>query len=120
VALTAPGGRRDEEMAHPGPGRRPGHTLAVVTLLVWFAAEDARQAALLDARVQAAEVRVYQTESRMFRLIQDGAPVEEVVQAYQENKEAWEELRALRGERYWRRRPWHRRVLGEVRFRTGW
>jgi hypothetical protein len=94
--------------------------LAVLALLVWLGVEDARQAALLDARVREAEGRVQQTASRIFRFVQDGGPEEEVVQAFHENIEAWEELQTLRAEQSQRPEPWYARLRQEVRRRTGW
>jgi hypothetical protein len=95
-------------------------TLAVVALLVWLAAEDAHQAALLDARVRAAEDRVAQTSRRSRQLVRDGAPEEEVVQACQEDIEALQEMKTLRTERWCRQQSWHARLAREARRRTGW
>jgi hypothetical protein len=82
--------------------------------------EDARQAALLDARVRDAENRVEQTLRRERRLIRDGAPGEQIIQAQLEEQEAWKELERLRTEQWRRRQPWHARLRQEVRRRTGW
>ena len=94
--------------------------LAVVALLVRFAAEDARQAALLDARVQDAENRFEGTLRRELRLFQDGAPAEQTRQAYRDANEACKELDRLRTEQWRRRQTWHARLRGEVKRRTGW
>jgi hypothetical protein len=97
-------------------------TLAVVVFLVWSAAEDARQAALLDARVRQAEDRVTQAHDRFGRLYQDKAPAEEVHQAEREWVWAEHELVHLRIERKQRQQEasWHARLLREVRRRAGW
>jgi hypothetical protein len=102
-------------------------TLAVVALLVWCVAKDARQAALLDARVQQAEDRVTQARDRYGRLRQDKAPAEEVRQAEREWVGAEAELDLLRFEREQRRREeerrhqsWPARLRQEVKRRTGW
>jgi hypothetical protein len=95
-------------------------TLAVVALLVWLAAEDAHQAALLDARIRAAEDRVARTSRRSRQLVRDGAPEEEVVQACQEDIEALQEMKTLRTERWRRRQTLPARLLAEIHRRTGW
>jgi hypothetical protein len=96
--------------------------LAVVAFLVWLGVEDARQAALLDARVREADFRVMQAHDRYGRLRQDKAPAEEVRQAEREWVGAENELVHLRFEREQRQRQqsWHARLLREVRRRTGW
>jgi hypothetical protein len=93
--------------------------LAVVALLVWFTVDDARQAALLNARVRDAENRFEETLRRELRLFQDGAPVEQTTQAYREANEACKELDRLRTEQWRRRQTWHARLLDEARRRTG-
>jgi hypothetical protein len=93
--------------------------LAVGAFLVWCVAKDARQSALLDARVRAADDRVEQALHRRGRLVRDGAPRREVAQAYQEEDEAWEEYQTLRTEQEQRQQPWHSRLREEVRRRTG-
>jgi hypothetical protein len=95
-------------------------TLAVVALLVGFAAEDARQAALLDARVRDAEERYMQTSDHTGGLHQNGAPLEELYQADWEEHEARMRLQALLDERDQRQQSWHARLRREVRRRTGW
>jgi hypothetical protein len=58
-------------------------------LLVWLGMEDAREAALLDARVQDAEDRFGQAFDRRCRLIRNGAPEWEIMQARVEEGHAW-------------------------------
>jgi hypothetical protein len=91
-----------------------------LVVVVWFAVQDARQAALLDARARDAENRVEQTLRRERRLIRDGAPSDQIMQAHLEEQDAWKELDRLRTEQSRRRQTWHARLLGEVRRRTGW
>ena len=95
-------------------------TLAVVALLVWLAAEDARQAALLDARVREAQERAWQASVRASQLDQDGAPAEEVRQAGVERQRALTELLEALIEKAERQQSWHVRLRREVRRRTGW
>jgi hypothetical protein len=71
-------------------------TLAVAAFLAWCVAEDARQAALLDARVRGAWERAVQASDRAGRLRQDKAPAEEVQQSEREWLEAELELVGLR------------------------
>jgi hypothetical protein len=95
-------------------------TLAVVALLVWLGAEDARQAALLDDRIEQEYARVNDLEDRELRLVTEGAPAEEVRQAARAIEEAEQDLVALQKERIRRHQTWHARLLREVRRRTGW
>jgi hypothetical protein len=95
-------------------------TLAVVALLVWFAAEDARQAALLDARIREAQERASQASVRVNQLDQDGAPAEELLQAVLERQQALEVATRLFYEQAQRQQSWHARLRQEVRRRTGW
>jgi hypothetical protein len=85
---------------------------------------NARQEALLGARLLEADSRARQTFDRVDQLRQDGAPAEEVHQAELEYQRAAVELLALRVEidierRRWQD-SWHARLLREVRRRTGW
>jgi hypothetical protein len=101
-------------------------TLAVVALLAWCVAEDARQAALLDARVREAEGRVRQAldqEERLRQVVKqgiilDGAQAEEVRQAELEYQRAGTELVLLRTEQRQRQRTWRARLCQEVRLLT--
>jgi hypothetical protein len=93
-------------------------TLAVVALLVWFAAEDARQADLLDARIQEAKFQDSQALDRVKVLINDGAPVEEVRQAELERSQAVEELLLLYAEQARRQQSWPALLREEVRRRA--
>jgi hypothetical protein len=95
-------------------------TLAVVAFLAWLAAEDARQAALLEAREREAKDRMEQALARDRRLRGEGAPTEEVLRADWEAGEAWEELLTLRDEQARRKQSWPARLRQEVRRRTGW
>jgi hypothetical protein len=97
-----------------------GAALAVVAILVWLGAEDARQAALLDAREREAEIRVARAFARVKVLAIDGAPAEEVGQADLEARRALAELAPLRAEQARRQESWHARLLREARRRTGW
>jgi hypothetical protein len=108
--------------------------LAVVALLGWFAAEDARQEALLDARIRDAKERgerAFDREERALdrfnRLVRDGAPAEEVgqaradiVAAHEEGQAARQEFQAALEEKLQRLDPWPAAVRYEVRRRTGW
>jgi hypothetical protein len=92
----------------------------VVALLVWFAAEEARQAALLDAREREAESRTMRAYHRTERLIQDEAPGEKINQAFQESSKASQEWASLRDEQERRKESWPARLRREVRSSTGW
>jgi cell division protein FtsB len=94
--------------------------LALVVVLAWFAAEDARQAALLDARIEQGYARVEELEDRQLRLVSEGAPAEEVSRAALAVLKAEQDVVALEKERHWRRQPWHARLRREVRRHTGW
>jgi hypothetical protein len=87
-------------------------------LLVRLAAEDARQAALLDARVREAENRFWM--SHVVRRASDGATAEELRHDQQEALEAMDEYFALRAEQAQRQQSWHARLRWEVKRRTGW
>jgi hypothetical protein len=93
--------------------------MLALNVVVWLAAEDARQAALLDAREQEVTDRLMQALSRQDRLDQDGEPTEEVRRANGEVQQASRELTSLWAEQAWRREPWHARLIREVRRRTG-
>jgi hypothetical protein len=100
-------------------------TLAVVALLVWCVAEDARQAALLDARVREADFRAMQAFDRVIVCRRwysraHTTSAEEVHQAELEYQRASTELDSLKVERARRQQSWHARLLHEVRRRTGW
>jgi hypothetical protein len=88
-----------------------------LVLVVGFAAEDARQAGLLDTRIEQGCTRVEELEDRQLRLVTEGAPADEVNQAARAVAEAEKDLVALDKER---RQSWHARLLREVRRRTGW
>jgi hypothetical protein len=94
--------------------------LAVVALLVWSGVEDARQAALLDARFQHAQSRALNLDGRLERLRQDRAPAWEVEEAERDSHEAWKEAVTLAREEWRREESWHARLLAEVQRRTGW
>jgi hypothetical protein len=89
-------------------------------LLVWFAVEDARQEAALDARIRDTGGWVVQAEAREERLRRDEAPAEEVRRAARESEEAWEEAFAVDRERRRRAESWYGQLRQEVRHRTGW
>jgi flagellar basal body-associated protein FliL len=89
-------------------------------LVAWFAVEDERQAAHLNARVHEAYDRTDRLQDRTTRLVHRGAPTDEVVQARLEAQEADNELRALLAEQGQREQSWPARVRQEVRRRTGW
>jgi hypothetical protein len=89
-----------------------------LALVVGLGAGDAWQAARLEARTRDAEERVRQTSDRSHRLHQNGAPLEELFQADQEDREARMRLQALREEQPWG--SWRDRLPREVRRRTGW
>jgi hypothetical protein len=93
---------------------------ALVALLVWSGVEDARQGALLDARIEEAEARVRRLEDRKHAILLDGAPAGEVAPAYIDEVRARAELATLRQEQERRRQPWHARLVREIRRRTGW
>jgi hypothetical protein len=93
---------------------------ALVALLVGLAAEDARQAALLDDRIEQGYARVDKLADRQLRLVTEGAPAEEVHQAALAIEEAEQDLLDLQKERHRRRQTWHARLLREARRRTGW
>jgi hypothetical protein len=97
-----------------------GAGLAMVALLVWLGVEDARQAALLDAREREAEIRFARATDRLKCLVGDGAPAEEVRQADLEVYRAWGEQEMLINKQEQRWQSWHARLLAEVRRRTGW
>jgi hypothetical protein len=97
-------------------------TLAVcvglgLALVVGLGVDDAWQAARLEARTRDAEEWARQTSERSRLLHQNGAPLEELFQADQEEREARVRLQALREKQPWE--SWHARLLGEVRRRTG-
>jgi hypothetical protein len=92
----------------------------MVALLAWFAAEDARQAALLDARVGEARERAEQALDLMNQLEQNRAPAAEVRRADEEYREALTEIKSLSVERARRQQSWPARLLREARRRTGW
>jgi uncharacterized protein YdbL (DUF1318 family) len=94
--------------------------LALVALLVWLGVEDARQAALLEARTKQGHGRVGELAERYYRLVREGAPSDEVYQAVLAIEEAQQDLEVLETERYRRQQSWHARLLREVRRRTGW
>jgi hypothetical protein len=94
--------------------------LALLALLVWLAVDDARQAALLDARIRQVQERALQASARVNQLPQDGAPAEEVLPPFEERQRALTELLELHVEQAERRQSWHARLLAEVRRRTGW
>jgi hypothetical protein len=79
--------------------------LVVAALLVWFGVEDARQAALLDGRIEEAAARVRRLEGREPELLIGGAPVEDVMTAHIEEVKARAELQTLRQEQERRRQP---------------
>jgi uncharacterized protein HemX len=91
-----------------------------LVVVVWLAAEDARQADLLDDRIEQGYARVDELEDRELRLVTEGAPAEEVHQAALAIEEAQQDLAALQKERHRRRQTWHARLLREARRRTGW
>jgi hypothetical protein len=94
--------------------------LALMALVVWLGAEDARQAALLDAREREAEIRFARATDRFKCLVGDGAPAEEVRQADLEVYRAWGEQEMLIDKQEQRWQSWPARLLREVRRRTGW
>jgi hypothetical protein len=91
-----------------------------LALAVGFGVEDARQAALLDARIHAADTRVSLLIRDERQLVRDGAPEDRYVQLHREEEEAWKHLQTLRTERWRRQQSWHVRLLREFRRRTGW
>jgi hypothetical protein len=91
-----------------------------LVVVVWLGVDDARQTALLDARVQHARIRALGLQGRWERLMQDGAPEEEVVQAARDADRAWEEAEPLCEEQREREKSWPARLRWEVRRRTGW
>jgi hypothetical protein len=68
-------------------------------VIVWLGVGDARQAALLDARVREAEGRAHGAEERERSLLRGGAPAEEVAQAHAEERQAQAEVETLMRER---------------------
>jgi hypothetical protein len=89
-----------------------------LALVVGLGVGDAWQAARLEARTRDAEERLRQTSDRSYRLHHNGAPLEELFQADQEEREARVRLQALREKQPWE--SWHAGLLREVRRRTGW
>jgi len=92
--------------------------LGLVTV-VWLGVDDARQAALLDARAREAEDRFYQALAWKVRLIEDDAPEAQVFQAELESRRAIVEIAGLCRERQRREHSWPARLRQEIRRRTG-
>jgi hypothetical protein len=86
---------------------------------VWFAAEDARRAGLLGARVREAEARSSAASDRLSRIFHDHKSGDEVEQAIEKLKRAQLELEMVRVEQA-RRQSWPARLRWEVYRRTGW
>jgi hypothetical protein len=102
--------------------------LALVALLVWFTADDARQAAILDARVRQAEARVNETEDLIWEAVRRDAPRDEqevelmkadVYRARMVAVEAQREYQALVQEQRRRQQSWPARLRREIRRRLG-
>jgi hypothetical protein len=91
--------------------------LAVAALLVWFAAEGARQAALLRSQMRQAMGRVIETDDRLYGAIRRQRPMG---QEEEEAVEAEREYQALVQEQRRRQQSWPVRLLREVRRRAGW
>jgi hypothetical protein len=91
-----------------------------LVLAAGFGVEDARQSALLDARIHAADTRVSLLIRSEHQLVRDGAAEDRYVQLGREEEEAWNDLQTLRTERWRRQQAWHVRLLREFRHRTGW
>jgi hypothetical protein len=89
-----------------------------LALAVGLGVVDAWQAGRLEARIRDAEERLTQASDRSLRLHHNGAPLEELFQADQEEREARARLQALREEQPWE--SWRDRLPREVRRRTGW
>ena len=94
--------------------------VAVVALLAWFAAEDARQAALLDARFQDARSRSSALVYRLQRLRDEGEPTEEFWRTARELREACKAADALSREKRRREESGPARLYYEVCRRAGW
>jgi hypothetical protein len=91
-----------------------GAALALVALLVWLAAEDARQAALLDTRILEARDRYWMLRVRELDLNMDGA-YRRAGEVGLERIKAQVEFETLETERRQRQNSWPARLRGEVR-----
>ena len=89
--------------------------IAVAALLVWFAVQDARQAAAFDARIREAESRSLRLQGRLERLGRDGAPEGEMAQAAGDRDEARQEVETLHREQRRREESWPACLFYETR-----